>query len=397
MKNKHSVRLLRYNLILLFISIIFSVVILELGLRWFTVFPVISWVDSPNLTKDEILSFTMAYNKFYGIDSDGFRNPHALKNAEIATLGDSHTFGFNVKAEDSWPYQLSSMTNKTVYNFGIGNYGIAQYYYLMDKAIKLNPKHIIAGLYLANDLNDTCLVFRKLDYWRKWAHENNVNIKDCNCPACAEDEPGGQAVEKTTISSFPGYLKSAIKKTAIVTYIDYMIWTPLKAELVYFMNKFGKMDDNLIIIDDKKQKTIFSYKRLVGVNNNMDLKKQNTRTAFEIAKKLFIEMKNKADQNNIILSVLVIPSKENVYYDYLLNRDYKLPSEFHLLVKNERNLLDEFSRFFKETGIKWTDARPYVVNALHGQDKVYKITLDNHPLAIGYQAYAKAVYEHILQ
>jgi len=108
-------------------------------------------------------------------------------------------------------------------------------------------------------------------------------------------------------------------------------------------------------------------------------------------------MKNKADHNNIVLSVLFIPSKENVYYEYLLNSHYKLPSEFHLLVKNERNLLDEFSKFFNETGIKWTDARPYIVKALFGQDKVYNITLDDHPLAPGYQAYSKAAYEQLLQ
>jgi hypothetical protein len=374
-----------------------GVVILEFGLRWFTVFPVISWVDSPNLTRDEILSFTLTYNKRYGIDSNGFRNPQALKNADIVTIGDSHTFGFNVKTEDSWPYQLGRMTNKVVYNFGIGNFGIVQYSYLIDKAIKLNPKNIIIGLYLPNDLNDTCLLFKQLDYWRKWAEENNVNIKDCECPACAEDEPGGTAVEKTTISSFPGHLKAAINKTAIVTFMDYMIWTPLKAELVYFMNKFGKADNNLIIIDDEKQKTIFGYKRLAGVNNNMDLKRKNIQTAFQITKKLFMEMKSKADKNDVGLSVLIIPSKENVYYDYLLNSNYKLPSEFHQLVNNERNLLKEFSRFFDEAGVKWIDARPYVVKTLYGQDKVYKITLDDHPLAPGYQAYAKAVYEHILQ
>lgn len=388
---------MRSKLILLFIAIVFGIIILEIGLRAFTVFPVISWVDSPNLTKDEILSFTLAYNKFYGIDHNGFRNPQALNNTDIATLGDSHTFGFNVKPEYSWPYQLSRMTNKTVYNFGIGNYGIAQYYYLMDKAIKLNPKHIIVGLYLPNDLDDTCIVFKKLDYWRKWAQENNFNIENCNCPACVEDEPMDPTVKKTTISSLPGYLKSAIKKTAIVTFIDYIIWSPLKAESVYYMKKFGKADNNLIIIDDEKQNTIFSYKRLVGVNNNMDLKMQNIQTAFEIAKKLLIEMKTKADQNHIVFSVLFIPSKENVYYEYLLNSNYKLPNEFHLLVKNERNLLKEFSIFFNETGIKWADARPYVVNTLYGKDKVYKITLDDHPLAPGYQAYSKAAYEHLLQ
>ncbi len=388
---------MKTNSVLLIISICLGVIILEIGLRFFTIFPVISWVDSPNLNKDEILSFTLAYNKQYGIDSNGFRNPQALENADIVTLGDSHTFGFNVKTEYSWPYQLGRMASKTVYNFGIGNFGIVQYYYLMDKAINLNPKNIIIGLYIPNDLNDTCLLFKQLNYWRHWAKENNVNIENCNCPACVELEPKDNAIKNTSPTSFHSYLKSVIKNTAIVTFTDYMIWTPLKAKLVYYMKKFNKPDKTLIIIDDGKQNTIFSYNRLIGVNNNIDLKKQNIQTAFEIAKKLLVEMKNKADQNNIAFSVLCIPSKENVYYEYLLNSHYNLPDDFHLLIENERNLLNEFSKFFNNTGIEWTDARPYVVNKLNEQAKVYKITLDDHPLAPGYQAYAEAVYKQLLQ
>jgi hypothetical protein len=388
----------RYKLILLIISTALGIAIMEIGLRTFSVFPVISWVNSPYLSRDEILLFNMAYNKKYGIDINGFRNPQALTKADIVTLGDSHTFGFNVKTEDSWPYQLGRMGNKTVYNLGIGNYGISQYYYLIDKAISLRPKHIIIGLYLANDLNDTCLLFRRLEYWRQWARKNNINIDDCYCPACAEDEVDEAASKKTTNRSVVGYLKSSIKNSAIFTFTDYMILTPLKAELIYFMHKSNtSVDSNLIIIKDHKQKTIFSYRRLNGINNNIDLKKHNIQTAFEIAQNLLIEMNNKAVQDNIVFSVLFIPSKENVYYEYLLNSHYKLPGEFHMLVNNERALLIAFSKFLDKKGIKWADARPYVAEALNGEDKVYKITLDDHPISPGYSAYAKAAYEHIMQ
>ncbi len=392
---------MRRNIVLLIISSFLGVIILEFGLRWFTIFPVISWINSQNLNRDELFSFTMAYNRNYGIDSNGFRNPQALKNADIVTIGDSHTFGYNVTTEYSWPYQLSRMTNKSVYNLGVGNYGLVQYYYLMDQAIKLKPMNIIVGFNLATDLNKQtmCLLFnnKELNYRRKWAIENNFNIENCK-NTCDEDNPGVSVVKKTYSVFSLNYLKSRIKETAIFTLVEFMIWTPLQAKLFYFNKEIGKTENNnLIIINDGKQNTLFSYTRLKGINNNMDLKKQDIGTAFKIAKKLFTEMKDKADKNETVFTVLFIPSKENVYYEYLLNSKYTLPDEFHQVVQNERNLLKEFSIFFNEAGIKWIDARPYVVNVLYGQDKVYKITLDDHPLESGYQAYAKAVYEHILQ
>jgi len=115
------------------------------------------------------------------IDSNGFRNKNKkeAKKFDIVTLGDSHTFGYNVSSEESWPQQLAHMANKSVYNFGIGGYGILQYYRLFDEAIKLKPKHIILGLFLENDLNDLCKLMNKKGFWKKWAKKRGYNIEPC--------------------------------------------------------------------------------------------------------------------------------------------------------------------------------------------------------------------------
>ena len=117
----HLVRCLRNmkikNILLFISSVGFSLLIFEIGLRTFTVFP----IHSPlaNRVYDERLGYRLKPFSKEG-DQNGFRNKKAIEKAEIVTLGDSHTFGYNVSIEESWPQQLSHMTNLSVYNLGMG-------------------------------------------------------------------------------------------------------------------------------------------------------------------------------------------------------------------------------------------------------------------------------------
>jgi hypothetical protein len=90
-----------------------------------------------------------------------------------------------------------------------------------------------------------------------------------------------------------------------------------------------------------------------------------------------------------------IPSKENVFFDYLIERGYKLPQDYYLLISNERSLVDKFSVFLRGIGVRYVDARSYVVQELHKSGNVYLRSDDGHPVKIGYDAYAKAVYENL--
>ncbi|MBI4697629.1 MAG: hypothetical protein HY758_01595 [Nitrospirae bacterium] len=355
---------MRYNIILLIISFCFGLIILEFGLRYFTVFPInpLGFTSNINIMKSDKIPIRIN-PKLKGIDSNGFRNPKALKSADIVAVGDSHTYGNNVTSEYSWPSQLGVMANKTIYNLGIGSYSVFHYYYLMDEAIKLNPKRIIIGLFLVNDMKYTCQLLIDVYDLKSWARENDIDIELCR----KYDN------NKTVQLDF--------NRTALGSFVDYMIWQPIELKLDYFKYKFAKKENkgnDVIIIDDEKQPTMFGS--VVNISKNLDLKRPEARTVFEITKKLFIEMKKKADKNNINFSVLIIPSKERAYHDYLLNKAYKLPDGFYQLVENERNAVREFSMFFNETGIRYADAQPYVANALYGPDKVFKSSDDGHAL-----------------
>ena len=86
------------NTLLLGISILFSLVILEIGLRSLTPFPIHG--EMANRVPHPVLGYTLdPFNK--EVDANGFRNSTADGHYDIVVIGDSHTQGFNVKPRES--------------------------------------------------------------------------------------------------------------------------------------------------------------------------------------------------------------------------------------------------------------------------------------------------------
>ena len=103
-------------------------------------------------------------------NSLGLRDREFSRNKEpgvyrILVLGDSMTFGWGVRAEDTYAKQLERMLNETnahsdrrsfeVINAGVGNYNTAQEVaYFKERGVRLNPDMVILGFYL-NDAEST--------------------------------------------------------------------------------------------------------------------------------------------------------------------------------------------------------------------------------------------------
>jgi len=355
------------------LSICVSVGLLELGLRLFTIFPI--HIDGANKVYDPHLRYRVS-TSVRGIDANGFRNPAAVNTADIVTIGDSHTYGVNVASEDSWPRQLANLTGKTIYNFGLPGYGILQYLYLIDAAIKLEPDYIIIGLYLPNDLGDICRTLRELTVWRKWAKENGYDYSLCEV---------GKKTQRRDTSIF----KAIVRKTAIYSLAHYIsarasIFFPHSAD-----------ETTAVIVDEKDTKTIIPYTAISGNARSMDKSKKAIRAGFQLAERVLRKAKRKTALNGVRLVILFVPSKERVFYDFLKDKGYTLPVEYHRAISNERALVESLSELADEIQIPHVDAAPAVLQELYESRPVYLSSGDDHPLKAGYEAYAKAVYHYI--
>jgi hypothetical protein len=372
---------------------------LELGLRNFTPFP-ISRVS--NIVEHEKLGHVMNAN-MNEIDEHGFRN-NILPSVDIVALGDSHTYGFNVSSDNSWPKLLGQKLKKNVYNFGMGAYGILQYQYLLSKSIELNPEVILLGLYLPNDLNDICTLVSSNQYWASRAKD--FHIDSSLCPEIKPYPASGAVTNEKRKISIRKWLKENLATISIVSEYYYRFSTHKKIEdagttkalatnnrKLNALNKIEKGGaTNALVINDGKIKTMIDFERIRLNKECMDMNSQHIQMAYKVLKEFFLASKKNTELNNIHFGVLFIPSKERVFYNYLKQRGHNVPKEYEDLVDNEDELKGRTSLFLENTGIPFIDVLPDMENALLKYGDLYPAWDDGHAIEIGYKIFAESAF-----
>jgi hypothetical protein len=369
----------RNNLLTLIISLIFCFVIFEMGLRMFTPFPI---CQVSNWGNHKILGYTMDVN-MDEIDEHGFRN-NILSSIDVVALGDSHTYGFNVSSDNSWPKLLGKKLKKNVYNFGIGGYGILQYQYqyLLNKSIALNPEVILLGLYLPNDLNGICEMVSSNQYWASRAKE--LYIDSSVCPETLKTQDTSREVTKKKEISIRKWLNENFATISMASEY-YSRFTVLKRI------ENGGIKNGLVI-NDSIIKKVIGFKRITAHKESMDMNRPYIQMAYEVLKKFLLEGKENTELNNIRFGVLLIPSQERVYYKYLMQIDYGVPNEYKELVDNEDELKENISLYLENIGISYIDVLPDMENALLKHGNIYPVRDNDHPIEIGYQIYAENAF-----
>lgn len=85
-------------------------------------------------------------------DARGYRNAEVPERIDVLAVGDSFTYGYGVGREDAWPQQLARRTGLTVYNAGVGGYGPCEYVEVALELLDLQPRVVVVGLLLGNDI-----------------------------------------------------------------------------------------------------------------------------------------------------------------------------------------------------------------------------------------------------
>lgn len=363
------------ELLLLAASLLLSFVILEGGLRLFTVFPIT--VESNKMAHDQ-LGYTL-HPEFSDIDYRGFRNKaYRLEESDLVIIGDSHAYGENVNIEQNFPSIVAKKTGRNVYNFGVGSYGIYQYKLLIEEAARFPVKEIILAFYPVNDLSLSCEV-TQTSYWKAYAKENKLKLPRCRHTNRDREESAPQSVWLK--------LTQVLKQTATVQILVHIL--PQN-----FLQQLGGDDKvsnatHYVFEDDQsvKKNRVRWHNKLTSLSNPDVLISFNNSKVFLLnANKLLADA-------SIGFVVLIIPSKELVLHEWLARRGLQGGEEFEKLVQNEVNLVREYMKFFKQTNIAFFYALPHLAEALSKANEYgetfYK-TNNGHPLEAGYRAYADA-------
>jgi SGNH hydrolase-like domain, acetyltransferase AlgX len=311
-------------------------------------------------------------------DSWGFRNLLVPDAADIVAIGDSHTYGNTATMSESWPYVLAGITGTRVYNMGLGGYGPNQYTHLLPQALKLKPKLIAVGLYMGDDFENSFLITYGLKHWAALR-------------ALPTDQVDFNIWETQQVSpSLSKAIRVWLSRHSVVYQL--VFHGPLLGALqgeaqIRMASRLSEAASTLSVPEDG----ILEAFRPKGLLANLDQASVNVKEGMRISFLLLRQMKELCRQNNTGFIVVVIPTKEMVFADYLERRsDMPLGDVIGRLLTNERLARDQTFDALRQSGIDFVDVLP----ALRGQrgSQLYARTAgDMHPNSNGYRVIGQAV------
>ncbi|NOS80993.1 MAG: hypothetical protein HOP32_05360 [Nitrospira sp.] len=337
---------------------------------------------SAKTIEDKVLGITIAPNSS-GFDEWGFRNRSVPTSADIVAIGDSHTFGNTATMNDSWPSVVARVTGHEIYNLGLGGYGPNQYYHLLTtKAFKLHPKLVICGLYMGDDFENAFSITYGLDSWSSLRNGSWDHV-DADIWGPTESLVWGAGVRN--------WLSENSMVYRIVFHGPFLA---MVKENIRFREASSQNDQNVttLIIEDKNIREAF---RPVGIANRLDQTSAKIKEGMRITFHLIKEMDKACKQEGCRLLVVIIPTKETVFSEYLeSNPRIHLHEALDRLIANERSAKHTLIEFLTGAGIAYMDTLPKLKQSL-GDQLYAQTTRDMHPGKNGYRAIGEAVAEYL--
>lgn len=360
------------NFLLIFFSLILALVVAEGFSRIF--FDPIDFLK-PQTVSDEVLRYKIEPNSG-AHDSWGFRNKSVPDSAEIVALGDSHTYGISARASNSWPNMLQRITNKRVYNLSLGGYGPAEYLYLMEeKALKLDPELIIVGFYLGNDLKDSLSAVYSVPIWE--------DLRNAEVASVLEDNKDEKIAANNNIGDWFS-AHSVLYRIVSSSFIG---------DNLRQSRRMKKGEDILMLeVPEYGIHTGFTPdRRLEGLS----LRNPEVREGLRLTLVLFNKMNQLAQENDIEFLVVIIPTKESVFSEFILKSEEPADfSKINRLMQNEEVVNKLVKTYFRDHSIPYVDMLDPLRNAA-GEEQIYPNNFGGHTNKNGYRIIAESINQYL--
>ncbi|MFQ5636205.1 MAG: SGNH/GDSL hydrolase family protein [Gammaproteobacteria bacterium] len=319
-------------------------------------------------------------------DENGYRNAAVPDTVDIVTLGDSQTYGDNADRESAWPQQLQAITDIEVYNLAYGGYTPAHNLLQIEEALELKPRMVLATLYTGNDLEEA--------YWfvnlqRKAAdllskdgrHLDELARLELEKPTSYRSLDLGETGYRPKLA---GLLKALLRMVILATESEDDYWDLRKRQAV-------RADD--VVVDIENRATILTVNRRLEA---LDISDPRIEEGLRICLRALRVMHDRSTRAQAAFGVLLIPTKELVYRNFVLSDPAIVPgSAYRQLVENEERVLRIATIELETQGIRVISALPYLREALAIGDAPYSKSDNGHPNRNGYRAIASAVADSI--
>jgi hypothetical protein len=340
---------------------------------------------SVEIVHDDILGGVPSHTAKAGFDAWGFRNRAVPQTADIVAVGDSHTYGNTARMVESWPYVLGNLSGRQVYNLGMGGYGPNQYFYLLKtKALTLKPRMIICGLYMGDDFENAYTITYGLDNW-SYLRELPAQKADFNIWETPAPPP-----------TWGKHMRLWLSRHSVVYQLAVHA-SPLGRAQGSVQIKNATQHDDSVTVLDIPEKHILEAFRPKGMLTRLDQNSPEIREGMRITFKLLKEMNDLCQQNHVQFVVVVIPTKETVFSEYLEhNPKVALSDTIDKLLPNERMARAATFKFFNDNNIAYVDPLPNLRASL--EHELYARTAgDMHPNKNGYAVIAQSAFATLQQ
>ncbi|MGB1286800.1 MAG: GDSL-type esterase/lipase family protein [Aggregatilineales bacterium] len=317
-------------------------------------------------------------------DANGWRNAQIPDVVDIVALGDSQTWGFNARIDESWPAVLAAQSGRSVYNMGLAGYGTLDYMTLFEEALAMQPETVIVGLYSGNDFyNAVNRVYTKAAFetWRQsdtTQRHDDLAALDARIKA---EEDRLTAIENPS-SGVALFLKKTEIGTQLTSFYDRI--RPVSPE--FFQTEWTDSHTYAFYHTDNQIYYLTPAYRLHALNTDERL----IREGIDLSYRALLEMQQMAAENDVQLLVVLIPTKELVYMDSVSAPDWHI---FHDLIAAETAIWEEVRVWLQAQNIVYVDTLP-ALNA-SADRSIYPTNTDGHPLPEGYRIIASVVAEKL--
>ena len=382
---------MKSNIIVLLISLTLGLLICESAVR---IIRPASDIFPANPVTDPILGHRLLPFQS-GHDARGLRNNSAEGYFPVVCIGDSQIYGTSIPRHAAIPQQLGAIIKQPVYNMALGGYGPIQYYQLFLDSRKMKPLTTIIAIYLGNDLLDAYFMAIRHGYWKwllkKIGDENELSIiSRCSLPY----EHSFQKVEYQD----PETITTKMKEGGSIIY---KIHAALRLHsALYALSYEGLVKPLIQRIFERsvhlqlpgafytpQVDTIFTPGIRLRV---LDLKDERVRIGLLLTKRI-IELMAESVKGKNELTFIFIPTKENVYYDFLRDKKIALPAEYECLVHYEREITKWLSKIITANGLGLVDIFPPLTKAVAEGEVLYHHSSDGHANAVGNRIIATSI------
>ncbi len=286
-----------------------------------------------------------------GFPQIGFRDDGIDKNPIILAVGNSFTFGWGCNLKDVWTEILEKYSSFDVVNMGVKGYGpINQTRLLMKYAPYLKPKMILYEFFV-NDVTDCQSLILKKSPTKTLAKGNITSLQPLT---------NWLSLHSSSYEIIKWLLKIGIYKNR-----------KLKTKVIEY-----KVANNTYVFNpDLLKDTVY-------LDNNLN------KEEFECSQKMILEASNLSKRLGAIFIVVLIPYREQIYWDIFIE---KIPEWKSLNPDLPYELIIEFLASQK---ISFIDLRPAFKR---NRNKLLYWKIDAHWTPQGNKLAVELIYEKIKQ